>query len=78
MVTIYAPVRATIGTRANNGKMTTKTVMLTDGFKADVDNIADAVKVTASIVGGFSKGYHPGDVREDENGDLHISAVKSE
>ncbi len=78
MVTIYAPVKATIGMPGNNGKTATKTVMLSDGFKADVDNIADAVKVTASIVGGFAKGYHPGDVREDENGDLHISAVKSE
>lgn len=78
MVTIYAPVKATIGMPANNGKTATKTVMLADGFKADADTIADAVKITASIVDGFAKGFHVGNVTEDIDGNIHIDAVKSE
>lgn len=78
MVTIYAPVKATIGMPTNNGKNATKTVMLADGFKADAETIADAVKITASIVDTFAKGYHIGSVTEDENGNIHINAIKSE
>lgn len=78
MVTIYAPVKATIGMPTNNGKTATKTVMLADGFKADAETIAEAVKITAGIVGTFAKGYHPSDVTEDADGNLHINAVKTE
>lgn len=78
MVTIYAPVKATIGMPTNNGKTATKTVMLADGFKADAETIADAVKITAGVVDTFAKGYHIGNITEDADGNIHINAVKTE
>lgn len=78
MVTIYAPVKATIGMPGNNGKTASKTVMLSDGFKANAETIADAVKITASIVDTFAKGYHIGTITEDTDGNIHINAIKTE
>lgn len=78
MVTIYAPIKATVAVPTENGKTATKTIMLPDGYKIDVENIIDAVKATAGIVDSFAKGYHFNGMSEDENGNIHISVVKSD
>lgn len=74
---IYAPMRATVSVPIGNGKTKSRTVLIESTTPVgEFETTLECAKIIAGIVDTLPKGYHVVNITEDDNGDMHVSAVK--
>lgn len=77
MSKIYAPMRATVSVPIGNGKTKSRTVLIESTTPAgEFTTAIECAIIIAGIVDTLPKGYHVASITEDDNGDMHVSAVK--